>query len=242
MINVAAIKRWFLITWGRWLIKQKRIRESLYTVPELQALIDDNLPQHFSIDVPAGEGDLLLLDGKINLDNTRENRVQVQLLASLEIFISKQRVYRGHIRVDVSAKPSYQRSNYTLYFKDCRLDELRLVDDSYFFVESSSSILNGLAPAPIKGVLGLALDTAVGALNLLSGNEIQQYLSMFTRTGKQRVLDYHRAEIEQHILSLVSEDTLQYTLDPDDYEEQLFIELGDDVVVRDQCLVFRFHK
>lgn len=242
MIDFSAIKRWFLITWGRWLIKQKRILESVYTEAELQEIIDDNLPQHFSLDVPAGEGDLLLLDGKINLDNAQENRVQVQLLASLEIFVSKQRIYRGHIRVDVSAKPVYQQSNYTLYFRDCRLDDLRLVDDSYFFVETSSSILSGLAPAPFKDVLGFALDTAVGALNLLSGNEMQQYLALFTRSGKQKVLDYHRREIEQHILSLVSEDTLQYTLDVDDYEEYLFVELGEDVVVRDQCLVFRFHK
>lgn len=242
MFDMSSIKRWFLITWGRWLIKQKRIRESLYTEPELQELIDDNLPQHFAIDVPAGEGDLLILDGKINLKNARENRVQVQLLASLEIFISKERIYRGHIRVDVSAKPDYQQQNYTLYFKDCRLDNLRLVDDSYFFVETSSSILNGLTPAPFKNVLGFALDTAVGALNLLSGNDIQQYLSMFTRSGKQKVLDYHRDEIEQHILSLLSEETLRYTLDPNDYEEQLFIELGNDVVVRDNCLVFRFYN
>lgn len=242
MINLAALKRWFLMTWGRWLIKRKKIRESLYTIPELQGLIDDNLPQHFSINVPAGEGDLLLLDGKINLDNARENRVQVQVLASLEIFISKQRIYRGHIRIDVSAKPFYRSNNYTLYFHDCRLDDLRLVDDSYFFVETSSSILDGLLPAPFKDVLGLAIGTAVGALNMLGSNEIPQYLAMFTRSGKQKVLDYHRDEIEQHILSLISEDTLQYTLDPDDYEEALFIELGQDVVVRDKCLAFRFHK
>jgi hypothetical protein len=81
------------------------------------------------------------------------------------------------------------------------------------------------------------------AFNIMTGtttSEANSYLQMYLSGSKQKVLDYHKPQIENIIVELAASEEMQYSLNIDDFEESLFIQYGKEVVVEDRHLRFKF--
>jgi hypothetical protein len=63
---------------------------------------------------------------------------------------------------------------------------------------------------------------------------------MYIGGSKQRILDYHRHQIEDHVISAVAKADINLQLDPAEWRQNLFARLGKDVVVEDKQLRFYF--
>ncbi len=229
---------------ARLLIRTKRIKESVYTLEELSDSVSQQLPHVHELDVPGGvlsKGELVIMDGSLILEANDRAALGFLLHTSIDVAIGGQTLYRAHIDVLACASVWFNAEKKCLSFKDCEIRSLTLKNDSYFFLESSANIVKSLTPSLFRGVIGATLDTAVGMINKVSDTELKHYLAMVADSGKQSVLDYHRAEVEQEIEDLIQLGELDYPLDENDFEEALFAELGKDIEVRDNQLVFKFH-
>jgi hypothetical protein len=81
------------------------------------------------------------------------------------------------------------------------------------------------------------------ALNIMTGSiasEVNNYLKMYLSGSKQKVLDYHKPQIENIIVKLAASEDMQYSLSENNFEEGLFIQYGKEVVVEQGHLRFKF--
>jgi hypothetical protein len=73
-----------------------------------------------------------------------------------------------------------------------------------------------------------------------TASEANSYLQMYLSGSKQKILDYHKPQIENIIVELAASEDMQYSLDTNDFEENLFIQYGKEVVVEERHLRFKF--
>ena len=69
---------------------------------------------------------------------------------------------------------------------------------------------------------------------------VKEYLALFTEANKQKVLDFHRPQIERQITQSIEQGDIEYQLQAADFEEQIFADLGKHIDVEKHQLVFRF--
>jgi hypothetical protein len=232
---------------GRWLVRTQRLTHSAFTVAELNALVRPHFPCTMPIEVPVGMGSLTLMEAELSL-NDEKNRIELELLADLRISVKTGPLYQAHLLVLLSATPAYLVEQKTVVLGDVSIDNILLVNDDYALITDTSSLLNSLGPLPVGAILGRGLkgpigSTVKGVLNLFTAGMSEHalnYLRLYLDGSKQRVLDYHRAELEQKVKALVIEENIHYTLDASDWQEWLFCELGREVVVEQQELRFKF--
>jgi len=96
-------------------------------------------------------------------------------------------------------------------------------------------------PKPFKYLLVSTVNTTLSLLKGFVPTELLNYLTLYSSGSKQKVLDFHQADIERLILEEVEQEDWCYPLDETDFEEQLFAEFGQTVVVEKGHLVFKFH-
>lgn len=71
-------------------------------------------------------------------------------------------------------------------------------------------------------------------------DEAMAYLQLYLSGSKQRVLDYHKPQLEALITTLAEENYLEYPLDKSDWQELLFFYYGKTVAIEEQELRFKF--
>jgi hypothetical protein len=84
------------------------------------------------------------------------------------------------------------------------------------------------------------MKTAFSIMTGTTTSEANSYLQMYLSGSKQKVLDYHKPQIEKLIVDLAAGDDMQYSLDINDFEEGLFIQYGKEVIVEEGNLRFKF--
>ncbi len=230
----------FLNWVARFLIRFKRLKEVVYTETELNEMIVESLPQTMAFDVPGGTAKLIVMTAEVSLGRDSQQGLMVNLLCSLEISSMERQIYRAHLAVAVKASPYYHQDDQTIRLKDTVITELTLVNDEYLLIKSTTDLIKALTPNILQGLVSATLGSAVGVMSALTTPELKGYLAMFTDGNKQKVLDFHRPQVEKTLKTLINNGDLSYQLEPTDFEEKIFVDMGRQIDVDNHQLVFRF--
>ena len=221
------------------MVKLNKLQYDQFTEEELNQLITPYFPQQMPLEVPVGKAELSVIKGELMMP-TSTNRLQLQLLCGVEIRVLANPIYRAHIAVVVSAAPHYVVENNLLTIKSIRVDEVALINDEYSLLTDTSKIIDMLSPVQIGSLLTSPMRSALNILTAGTSNAALQYLQMYIGGSKQRVLDYHRNQIEEHVIAAVASADINLVLDPAEWRQNLFARLGREVIVEEQELRFYF--
>lgn len=224
---------------ARILIRIGRLSYVDYSAAELKNIVDNHLPETFEIDVPRGKGELTLMQADLSMP--MKNRfINVELLGSLLIGSTANPIYRAHLIVILNAYPIYDELTKTVKLEKLLVSEVRLVNDKYAIIEDSRELLSLFLPKPLQSLVG---DTVKSALGIMTGGGSElasNYMKLYLSGSKQKILDYHRPQIESLVAEFAKKEYLQYTLNDENFEEHLFCLYGKTVSVENGQLRFKF--
>lgn len=231
----ARIKMWFASV----LIKLGKLTHDDFTKDELEQLLASQLPQSFPLTIPIGVATVTMLEGKLSLDEN-SNAITVQLLASLNITVSNATVYRAHIVVTLSATPSYDIDTQAVSLKDVTLEHISLVNDEYALIGDTRLLFSSVLPGGVDQLLGRSLQSALSLMTVGTSDRAMSYAKLFMAGSKQNILDYHKPQITEAVLSEISKHPLTHTMRNDVWREALFARYGKRVGIEDNRLRFYF--
>lgn len=230
------IKHWFFSV----LIRTKRIKQVPFTTEELNALLAENLPETFPLSVPGCKGELVIEAAELTLPQD-ENRFYVGLFCAMHISSLGNPIYRAHLLINLAGTPFYDENNGVVRMHDSEVLGVHLVKDEYGLLKDTRSIIGQLTPNPIKGLLNTTIKTTLNLLSAGTYQEVSDYLSIYLTGSKQKIVDFHRPEVENIIKELADSGDLECKMDPEILEEKLFAQYGKEVKVEDGVLLFVFH-
>jgi len=236
-IDMEAIRRWFITQ----LIKFKRIKFVSSTAEEINAMLAENLPENFEFPVPGCKGELEVIEAKVTMP-LAGNYLQITLFCSMRIETMGNPIYRAHINISGIAWPSYIKPLKRIQLDKIKVQQIKLIQDEYALLKDTKQLLSMFVPGAIRSVLGMTMKTTLNVLgSTATTKDAQQYLSLYLQGNKQKVLDYHKPELEKLVTELNAQGELSYALEEDDFEEQLFARYGKSVRVKNGELQFVFH-
>jgi hypothetical protein len=224
---------------ARTLIKLGKITHADYSSAELKEALDKHLPETFKVDVPISKGELTLLEAEISMP-ANQNAIHVELLGSLIIGPAGNPIYRAHVLMIIEVYPTYEVVNNTVKVEKIIARDVRLVNDKYSIIEDSRDLLSLVFPKSLQDLLSGTVKSAFGLMTAGGSDLASNYLKLYLSGSKQRILDYHKPQIETLISEFAQTDDLHYQLNSDDFEERLFCLYGKEVVVEDGHLRFKF--
>lgn len=224
---------------AKMLIKIGSLSHADYTSAELKKILDKHLPETFEIDVPKSKGELTLLQADINMQPNK-NLINVQLLGSILVGAPGNPIYRAHLIIMLEAYPTYEVATNTVKLEKLLVSDVQLVNDKYSIIEESRELLGLFFPKPLQSLLTDTVKSAFGLITAGGSDAAANYMKLYLSGSKQRILDYHRPQIEALVRDFAQREYLQYQLGTSEFEEHLFCLYGKDVVVEDGKLRFKF--
>ena len=224
---------------AKWLIRFKKLKHAQYTSDELGALVAEYLPKTFPVSVPRGQGSFTLMTADVTMP-LRSRNIHVEVLSSFEVEYLANPIYRAHLVIMLEAKPLYDVEAKHVRLEEVQITNIKLLHDEYSLLKDGRHLLNNFVPSP---VLSMFTDTVRTALNLVTGSSVSDanaYLQLYLGGSKQRVLNYHKPQLEQIVIEMAAGDDVSYQLDDSNWEEQLFSQFGKEVVVEEGKLRFKF--
>lgn len=224
----------------RWLIKFRRVKSVSMSAQEINELLDENLPETFEIPVPGCKGELIIQQAEVSMPPLKDHFV-VELRCALHIETMANPIYRAHVNIGGIAWPAFDTEHGRIYLNNIKVQNIKLVQDEYALLKDTRHLMVKLMPGPLRSVLGATMKTTLNVISNSSIKDAQNYLSIYVFGNKQKVLDYHKPELEKVIKQINDNGDLSYDLDKSIFEEQLFAELGKNVRVQNGELQFVFH-
>ena len=123
---------------------------------------------------------------------------------------------------------------------DVVLNETSLLQDEYSLLNDTRELISLLVPNPLLSLFGDTVKTAFDLVTGSSSHEANDYFRLYIGGSKQRVLDFHRPQLEAIVIDLIAEKECCYRLDVTVFEEQLFAKFGKEVIVEEGELRFKF--
>lgn len=230
-----------LHTWlVRLMIRFKFIKQVKYSPQELNEMLVESFPQVLNLSLSGSKGSLTLLNAELSMPLS-ENHLEIQVYCGFTVSVAGHDIYRAHLLAVGTVAPYYASEDKAIRLKEMQLSELRLVNDDYAFIGSTTEIATLFMPKPFKYLLASTVQIGLSLLKGVIPNDVMSYLNLYANGSKQNVLDYHKPEIERLILAEVEQEGWCYQLDETDFEEQLFAEFGQHIEVEQGHLVFKFH-
>jgi hypothetical protein len=230
------LKLWIARIW----VWCKQLRYQPYTVGEVNELLDMNLPQAFFLEVPVGKGELVLLRAEASIPQS-QTWLHIHLLCSLQVTYLSNPIYRAHVSVHCKLKPAYDSVHKTIYISDVLIGDIQLVQDEYALLKDTRTILDKLFPSAVTSLMGNRVKDALGMMTMGVSHLANDYLRLYLNDSKQNVLDYHKPQLQALLEDFARGEDAQYPLNPEEWEEQLFIEMGKSVSVEEGEVKFWFH-
>jgi hypothetical protein len=221
------------------LIKIGKLRHADYCAEDLQAIVNTHLPETFPIEVPISKGELTLLKADVSMEQG-QNFVNIELLASILIGPPNKPIYRAHLITQLAAYPIFDTQTNTVKVAKMVVGKIKLVNDAYAIIEDSRDLLSLLFPKTLQNLLSGTVKSTLGLLTAGGSDLANNYMKLYLSGSKRRILDYHQPQIEALISDFSKRDALQYQLDSEKFEEQLFCLYGKEVVVESGKLRFKF--
>lgn len=232
----STIRQWL----AKWLVKFKRIKSVTFSAEEINQLLSGNLPEKFDIHVPGCKGEVEIQTATVSMPQLSDH-FDIHLFCALRIESLGNPIYRAHIDIKGVAWPAYDNHQKLIYLNQIKVEKISLVQDEYSLLNDTRQIISLMVPGPLKSVLGVTMKTTLNIISNGSYKDAQQYLSLYMFGNKQKVLDYHKPELEKVVKHLNDSGDLQYPLDNNIFEEQLFADLGKEVKIKNGELHFIFH-
>lgn len=226
---------------ARWLIKFRRVKSVSMSADEINDLLSENLPESFEIPVPGCKGELIIQTAQVRMPPLSDH-FNIILHCALHIDSMGNPIYRAHVNINGIAWPAYDDANKRIYLNHIKVKDIKLIQDEYALLQDTKQLMSMLVPGPIRSVLGVTLKTTLNVLSAATLTDTKSYLGLYVSGNKQKVLDYHKPELEKVVKQINDDGDLSYELDQSIFEEKLFAELGKDVQVKDGELQFVFHR
>ena len=225
------------------MIKTGRLTYDDYTTQELQALLTPLFPRSFPFDVPGGKARLTITEAQVHCQE-ESNRLALQCFAELNITVLDTPLYRAHVIVVISGTPVYDIQNHVISIEDLKSDAIQLVNDNYALLNDTRSLIRQIVPGL---QLGKSLTEFISAplLNIASiattgkTDRLLSYLRLYLDHNKQRILDYHKPEIDAVLQRHAETQDLSYALGGH-WREDVFQRWGKQVFVVNGGLRFSF--
>lgn len=221
------------------LIRTGRLKQVKYDADYLKPLIADVLPHRETFEVPGGIAALTVMSVDIAIGKDNAAGLELKLLCAMEITSLDRQLYRAHINANIKALPFYHQASKSIRISEGSVAKLSLIDDEYLMINTPKDLLKSLTPNIFKSLLGATIDTAMAVMSELTP-PVKEYLDVFTQLNKQKVLDFHRPQIQSLITELIEQGDICYQLAPDDFEERLFALFGQQLDIENNHLVFKF--
>lgn len=223
-----------------WMVRLGKLKRIKMTAAELNALLATNLPKPIPLSlIGSVSGQLRVLEANLHMPQGGAH-LHIELLCDFHVELMGTRLYQAHLLADIQALPHYEPNQRILLPKDIRLLGLHLVNDNYALIQSSADFMQKLLPGGIGSLMGATLGGALGLLDAMPYADLRRYLSLYLSGSKQKILNYHRHELEQELLALANSGEFHYRLDETLPDEALFARLGKEVKVEDGALWFLF--
>jgi len=223
------------------LVRFKLIKMVPMEIVEINQMITPQLPISFDISIPGGEGELTVLEAELSIGNNGDS-IAVQILCNFSVNMSKSNIYNSHIQLILDTKPDYCKINKTISPTEIKVVSMQLISDEYSMIQNPRKLIAKFLPEPLRTMFVTTLLTTNALLDSIGKNEMLKYLTLYLSGSKQRILDYHHADIENKIIKYTQSEAFCYQLDEADFDEKLFAEMGEQVMVNDEQLLFYFHE
>ncbi|UAA37927.1 DUF1439 domain-containing protein [Paraneptunicella aestuarii] len=223
------------------MIHSKRIKQVSFTADELNEMLAANLPETFNLPVPGCRGWLVVESANLSMP-LNDNLIDVALFCSMKIESMATPIYRAHLLINVAGTPSYDPETSMVRMQNIEVVGVHLVKDEYSLIKDTKSLINQLIPSPVTSLVANTLKTTLQLFSAGAYQEVSDYLSLYLLGSKQKIVDYHRPEVEKIITEMAESGDLEYEMDRDILEEHLFADLGKEVEVQNGELVFIFHR
>lgn len=224
---------------AEWMIRLGRIKYVDYSVDEIEELLAPHFPAEFIVDVPVGKGLFTLNSAKIIIPQ-KSQKIHVELSSKLKIDSLGNPLYRANLRVKLLAKPAYDKVLKQVSVDTLELNSIQIINDEYAMLNDSKHILDMVLPSGVRSLMTDTFKTAMGFMTIGSSDMASEYVKLYMTGSKQRVLDYHRPQIEKLISDLREDPNFIYEMDESDWQQRLFRKYGEKVVVEDHSLRFKF--
>lgn len=224
---------------ARWMIKFNKLTHDAFTINELNQLLEPYFPYQHKLAVPVGNGTLTLERAELRL-NDKENKVEVQISSSLKISAMGNPIYRAHLAILISAQPDYVPGSDKIYAKQVQVADIYMLNDEYALLLDSATLLDRFMPMPVTPILRGPVKNMLRMVTAGLADDAMAYLQIYLSGNKQRVLDYHKPQLESFIAQLARDNKLEYQLDKSDWQELLFYHFGKAVAIEQQELRFKF--
>ena len=238
-MGLQSFKMAFRLLLVKCLIRFKRLKHVDYSVDDISRLIKPHLPLSLPISVPKGEGRFTL--SKVNISMPFNSPyIQAEVLGAIEVTYFSNPIYRAHVVLVVQATPEYDQTTKNVMLTELRITDINTLNDEYSIFKDTSSLINQFVPSPLLSMVTGTMKTAFSIMTGTTASEANSYLQMYLSGSKQKILDYHKPQIENIIVELAASKDMQYSLDINDFEENLFIQYGKEVAVEEGHLRFKF--
>lgn len=225
---------------ARTLIRANKLKEVRYSAQMLNEMIVENLPHSETFEVPGGQATFVVMTAQVSVGKDNAEGLRLKLLCSLDISTLGRQLYRAHLNVNLKALPYFHKATKSIRISQSAVTELSLVNDEYLLIKSSNDIVKSLTPNILKGIVNVTIGSAINVMSEVATPAVKEYLNVFTEANKQKVLDFHRPQLEKRISAVIESGNIEYQLQESDFEEKIFADLGRKIDVDQHELVFKF--
>ena len=228
----------------RLLVKHGQVKSAPVEISEIESMVNDWLPEDFDIEISGGNAELkiisLNLSSKISKGNSKIEKLNIILFCNFKVKMNGSTIFNTHLNLKVIAEPDYSIKLKSIGVKNAELVNVDLINDKDSFIKDVSNLANGLLPSPLKGLFNVALASSKIILgeDVVSG--MTRYLSIYNSGNQQKIVDYHRTDIENKIAEISLDPEMRYELDETDFQEKLFFDFGKSISLQKGVLQFCF--
>lgn len=224
---------------AEWLIRLGRIKHIDYDVEELNELIRPYFPEQFLVDVPVGKGTFTIVKADVTIPRASQH-IHIELTSQLNIDSIGNPLYRANLQIELLASPIYDQELKQVSLHSLDLESIFIINDQYALLNDSKYMIDRLLPQGMRSLVTDTFKTAIGLVTVGSSDIASDYVKLYLTGSKQKVLDYHRPQIEKLVEDLKQDPNFIYQMDDSDWQQKLFIRYGKTVVVEDRCVRFKF--
>jgi hypothetical protein len=228
----------------RLLVRFKQVKQTPVDIEVINQIVNKPLPEMFELETPGGLGELTILGITLTIapcsTNPTTDCIHAEVMCNFSVKVKESLIYNTHLMLTIEAQPNYCKKTKTIGITQTTIAELQLISDQYSMIKDPTSLLNNLMPKPLNSIVSIALSSTKALLNTKTVNRAAKYLSLYTSGSKQMVIDYHKADIEKKVIELTQDNAMSYQLDESNFEERLFSDFGEKIVVKDGQLFFVF--
>jgi hypothetical protein len=224
---------------AKWLIHFKKLQHAEYSSDQLSALVAEYLPKTFPVSVPRGQGSFTLMTADVSMPH-RSSNIHVEVLSGFAVEYLANPIYRAHLVILLEAKPHYDVEAKHVTLQEVQITNIKLLNDEYSLLKDGREILKYFVSSPMLSIFTGTMKTALSLVTGTSASDANAYLQLYLGGSKQRVLDYHRPQLEKIVIEMAAGEEVRYQFDQSNWEEQLFSQFGKEVVVEEGKLRFKF--